>query len=69
MDEECAADVIHVVARAEVDVPERFDELRETAGVNLEPCPPQDAAEDQQVVDQAGHRRSGFRVQGFRDEG
>jgi hypothetical protein len=55
MDEERAADVIHVVASAEVDVPERFDELREASGVNLEPGPPQDAAEDQQVVEEARH--------------
>ena len=58
MDEECAADVIHVVAGAEVDIPERFDQLREASGVNLEPCQPQDAAEDQQVVEEARHPKT-----------
>ena len=52
MDQERAARVIHVVARAEVHVAQRFDEIRETPGMHAEACAAQDAAEDQQVVEE-----------------
>jgi protein-tyrosine-phosphatase len=52
MDEERAARVIHLVPCGEVDVAQRFGELRETSGVNVDPGAPQDTAEDQQVVEE-----------------
>src|SRR5881394_3875594 len=57
MDEKRAARVIHVLACAEVDIAQRFDELREASGMHVEPGAAQDAAEDQQVVEETRHKR------------
>ena len=57
MDEQRAAGVIDLVARAEVDVSERLDDIEQATGMDVDARAPQDAAEDQQVIEETGHRR------------
>ncbi len=54
-DEERPARLIHIVARGEVYVLERFNEIDDAAGQNGNAHSPQDAAEHQQVLEKAGH--------------
>ena len=54
MYEQCAARVIHGVAPAEIHVLERFDDVHEAPDVHLEPERTQEAAEHEDVRDQAG---------------
>ncbi len=56
MDEQRAAGVIHLVARAEIDMPERVDHVEQPASVDVDARVPQDASEDQQVVEEVRHR-------------
>ena len=52
MDEQRAAGVIDLVARAEIDVLQRLDDVEHASGVDVEAGAPQQAAEDQQVLEQ-----------------
>src|SRR4051812_9539689 len=60
MNEERAAGVIDLVARSEIDVPERFDEVRYARGVNSHPGASQDPGEDQQVLRETRHGGEGW---------
>src|SRR6266511_4177606 len=53
VDEQRPAGVIHLVTRAQVDVLQRLGHVEQTSDVHLEAKAPQQAAEDQQVVDEA----------------
>src|SRR4051812_12145440 len=54
-DEERAARLIHILTRREVDIGQRFDELRHAPRVNRNARAPKNAGKDQQVVEQTGH--------------
>ena len=58
MDEQRTARVIHLVACAEVHMSERLDDVEQTPGMDVDARAPQDAAEDQQVIEETGHRPS-----------
>ena len=55
MDEQGAAGVVDLVARAEVDVSERRDQIQQPPGMDVEAGGAQDAPERQQVVEEGGH--------------
>jgi hypothetical protein len=57
MNEQRAACVIDLAPVAEIHVPECIDDIEEATAMNVETCAPQEAAEDEQVVEQTGHRR------------
>ena len=50
LDEQRAAAVIHLVARAEIHVSERVNQIGEASRVNRKTRPPEDTAEDENVV-------------------
>ena len=53
MDEQRSARVIHLVAHAEVHMAECVDDVEQTPGMDIDAGEPEDAAEDQQVFQQA----------------
>ena len=57
MDEQRAARVIDLAAFAEVHVPERIDDIEQATAMDVDARAPQEAAEDQQVIEETGHRR------------
>ena len=59
MDEQRPARVIHLVARAEVHLFERFDDVEQTTGMDVDAGAPQDASEDQQILEESRHRPTG----------
>ena len=57
MDEQCAAGVIHLIARGKFDMSERFDDVEQSPRLNVDARAPQHPAEDQKVVEEERHRR------------
>src|SRR6478736_7352422 len=57
MDEQRAARVIDLAAFPEVHVPECVDDVEQATAVDVDARAPQEAAEDQQVIEETGHRR------------
>src|SRR6478672_11792006 len=57
MDEQRPARVIDLAAFLQVDVPERIDEIEQAAAVDVDARAPQEAAENQQIIEEMGHRR------------
>jgi hypothetical protein len=52
VDEQRAARVIHLVACAEVHVFEGLDDVEQTAAMDVDARAPEDAAKDQQVIEE-----------------
>src|SRR6187551_4082371 len=63
MDEQRAARVIDLAAFPEVHVPERIDDIEQATAMDVDARAPQEAAEDQQVIEETGHRRGVSRPQ------
>ena len=53
MNQQCTAGVMHLVACAEVDMPKGVDDIQQTPWMHVDAGPPQQAAEEQQVIEQS----------------
>ncbi len=62
MDEERAARVVHVLAGADVHVLQRLGDVKQAPHVHLEAQRAEQAAEDEQVVEEGGHQRAAARA-------
>ncbi len=52
MDEQRTARVIHLVACAEVPMSKRLDDVEQASSMDVDAGAPQDAAKDQQVIEE-----------------
>jgi hypothetical protein len=65
MDQQGAERLMHLVRRGEIDVRQRFYNIKQAPGLDVDARTPEDAAKDQQVVEEERHRSTAMRVPHF----